>query len=75
MSSQKSAEQLWRLVTEIKPSEFAGFNLMIEESARPDQTFYRVQTGPFSSFAQAKLFCQTLLDNQIRDCIPLKRQF
>jgi TPR repeat protein len=75
MSSLETAEILWQFLTKIRPSKFAGFNMMIEESARADQTFYRLQTGPFSSFQQAKTFCQALVDNQIRDCIPLQRQF
>ena len=75
MSSKDSAILLWAFLTKIKPSSFNGFSLFIEESPRSEVTYYRVQTGPFESFQLATIFCQKLIDDQIRDCLPLKRQF
>jgi hypothetical protein len=75
MSSKNSATLLWQFLTKIQPSKFASLPLFIEEAVRSDKTYFRVQTGRFESFEKARAFCQAVIDDQIRECIPLRRQF
>jgi hypothetical protein len=71
MDSKQLALSMWDILIQIEPRLFEGLSPVIQESVKPDQTLYEVETGPFESIEQAKSFCSDLTERVIVDCSPI----
>jgi len=73
MLSQTAANRLWTSLAQAHPVLFKDFQPAFSLSQDPKRQVYRIQTGPFASFREARNFCDTLLGKTLNaGCLVIK---